>query len=325
MKLLRRRFLHLAAGAAALPAVPRIARAQAYPTRPARIIVGFAAGGPTDIVARMMVQWLSERLGQQFIVENRPGAGSNIAAEAAVRAPPDGYTLFEITISNAVNATVYSNLNFNLIRDFTPVAGNVRTPGVMEVNPSVPTKTVSEFIAYAKAHPGKINLATAGTGSAADIYGAMFRMMTGVELATVAYRGSAPSLIDLIGGQVQVTFDPLSGSIEHIRGGKLRALGVTTATRVESLPDIPTIGDTVPGYAASSWNGIVAPKNTPVEIVDRLNREVNAAFADPKIRARLADFGGLPLPGSPADFGKFIADETDKWAKVVRYAGMKPE
>jgi tripartite-type tricarboxylate transporter receptor subunit TctC len=325
MKFPRRHFLKLTAGVAAVPTLSRIARAQAYPTKPVRIIVGFAAGGPTDIVARLIGQWLTERLGQQFVIENRPGAGSNIAAEAVVKAPADGYTLLEVTISNTVNAALYDNLSFNLVRDFAPVAGNVRTPGVMEVNPLVPAKTVPEFIAFAKANPGKINVATAGGGSAPDLYAALFKMMTGLDLVQVAYRGSGPALIDLIGGQVQAMFDPLSSSIQHIRAGKLRPLGVTTATRLEVLPDTPTIGDFVPGYAASSWNGIVAPKNTPGEIVNKLNNEINLALADPKIRARLADFNGIPLAGSPVEFGKFIADETEKWAKVVKFSGMKPD
>jgi tripartite-type tricarboxylate transporter receptor subunit TctC len=272
-----------------------------------------------------MGQWLSERFGQRFIIENRPGAGSNIAAETVVRAAPDGYTLLEVTNASAVNATLHKNLNFNLIHDVTPVAGNVRTPGVLEVNPSVPVKSVPEFIAYAKANPGKVNMATAGAGSAADIYGALFKMMAGVDLVTVAYRGSAPALIDLIGGQVQVMFDPLSSSIEHIKAGRLRPLAVTTATRLDVLPDIPTVGDFVPGYEASSWNGIAAPKNTPAEIVNKLNKEINAALADPKMKARLAEFGGIVLAGSPSDFGRLIADETEKWAKVIRAANIKPD
>jgi tripartite-type tricarboxylate transporter receptor subunit TctC len=325
MKLPRRRFLHLAAGAAALPAVSRTARADTYPSRPVRIIVGYAAGGPTDLVARLMGQWLSERFGQRFIIENRPGAGSNIAAETVARAAPDGYTLLEVTNASAVNATLYKNLNFNLIHDVTPVAGNVRTPGVLEVNPAVPVKSVPEFIAYAKANPGKVNMGTAGSGSAADIYGALFKMMAGVDLVTVAYRGSAPALIDLIGGQVQVMFDPLSSSIEHIKAGRLRPLAVTTATRLDVLPDIPTMGDFVPGYEASSWNGIAAPRNTPAEIVNKLNKEINAALADPKMKARLAEFGGIVLAGSPSDFARLIADETEKWAKVIKYSGMTPD
>jgi tripartite-type tricarboxylate transporter receptor subunit TctC len=290
-----------------------------------RLIVGFAAGGPTDITARLMAQWLSEHLGQQFIVENRPGAGSNVGAEIVAKARPDGYTLLEGTISNAINATLYDNLPFDFIRDFAPVAGNVRIPAVMEVNPAVPAKTVPDFLAYAKSNRGKINMATGGAGSGPDIYGALFNMMTGADLVKVAYRGSAPALIDLIGGQVQVMFDPLSSSIPHIRAGKLRPLAVTTTARLDVLPDVPVLADFVPGYAASSWHGIVAPRNTPPEVVDRLNKEINAALADPKFKARFADFAGVPLAGSPSDFGNFIADETEKWGKVVKYAGMKPE
>src|SRR5262245_17132168 len=325
MKLPRRQFLHLAAGAAALPAVARIARAQTYPSRPVRIIVGFAPGGATDIMARLIGQWLSERLGQQFIVENRPGAASNVATEAVVNAPPDGYTLLVATSVNAINATLYEKLNFNLIRDVTPVASIHREPFVMEVNPSVPVKTVPEFIAHAKANPGKINMATAGIGSGNHIAGELFKMMTGVDLVHVPYRGAGPALVDLLGGQVQVMFATMSSSIEYVRGGKLRALAVTTATRSPVLPDIPTVAKFVPGYESSFWSGVGAPKNTPPEIVDKLNRETNAALADPKFMARLADLGGTALSGSPADFGKFIADETEKWAKVVKFAGLKPE
>ena len=321
----RRQFLHLAAGAAALPAVSRIARAQTYPTRPVRIIVGFPPGGAADIAARLMGQWLSERLGQPFVIENRPGAGSNIATEAVVRAPADGYTLLLVSTSNAINATLYDKLNFNFIRDIAPVAGIIRVPHVMEVNPSVPAKTVPEFIAYAKANPGKINMASAGIGAAPHVSGELFKMMTGVDMVHVPYRGAAPALTDLLGGQVQVMFDTMPSSIEYIRAGKLRALAVTTATRSEALPDIPTVGDFVPGYEASAWYGVGAPKNTPAEIVDKLNKEINAGLADPKMKARLADLGGTVLAGSPADFGKLIADETEKWAKVVKFAGIKPE
>lgn len=321
----RRTFVHLAASAAMAPAMSRFARAQTYPSRPVHIIVGFAAGGPTDITARLIAQWLSEHLGQQFVVENRPGAGSNIGAELVAKARPDGYTLLEFTISNSINATLYDNLSFDLIRDFTPVAGNVRIPAVMEVNPAFPAKTASDFIAYARANRGKINMGTAGAGSGPDICGALFNMMTDADLVKVAYRGSAPALIDLIGGQVDVMFDPLSSSIGHIRAGKLRPLAVTSQTRLEVLPDVPTLGDFVPGYAYSSWHGMVAPRNTPAEVVDRLNKEINTALADPKFKARLADFGGIPLAGSPTEFGNFITDEAEKWAKVVKYAGMKPE
>jgi tripartite-type tricarboxylate transporter receptor subunit TctC len=325
MKLPRRNFLQLAAGAAALPAVSRFAWAQAYPSRPVRLIVGFAPGGATDIMARLIGQWLSERLGQQFIVENRPGAASNVATEAVVNAPPDGYTLLVATSVNAINATLYEKLNFNLIRDVAPVASIHREPFVMEVNPSVPVKTVPEFIAHAKANPGKINMASAGIGSGNHVAGELFKMMTGVNLVHVPYRGAGPALVDLLGGQVQVMFATMSSSIEYVRGGKLRALAVTTATRSPVLPDIPTVAEFVPGYESSFWSGVGAPKNTPPGIVDKLNREINAALADPKFKARLADLGGTALSGSPADFRKFIADETEKWAKVVKFAGLKPE
>ena len=282
MKLPRRQFLHLAAGAAALPAVSRIAWAQAYPTRPVRIIVGFAAGGAADIIARLIGQWLSERLGQPFVIENRPGAGSNIATEAVVRAPPDGYTLLLVGTANAINATLYDKLNFNFIRDIAPVAGIIRVPNVMVVNPSVPAKTVPEFIAYAKANPGKINMASGGIGTAAHVSGELFKMMAGVDMVHVPYRGAAPALTDLLGGQVQVMFASMPSSIEHIRAGKLRALAVTTATRSEALPDIPTVGEFVPGYEASAWYGVGAPKDTPAEIVDKLNKEINAASPIPR-------------------------------------------
>ena len=325
MKLPRRNFLHLAAGAAALPAVSRIASAQAYPTRPVRIIVGFAPSGATDIMARLIGQWLSERLGQQFIAENRPGAASNIATEAVVNAHPDGYTLLVATSVNAINATLYDKLNFNLIRDIVPVASIHREPFLVEVNPSVPVKTIPELIAYAKANPGKINMATAGIGSGNHIAGELFKMMTGVTLVHVPYRGAGPALVDLLGGQVQVMFATMSSSIEYVRDGKLRALAVTTATRSPVLPDIPTVAEFVPGYESSFWTGVGAPKNTPAEIVDKLNKEINAALADPKMRARLADLGATALPSSPADFGKFIADETEKWGKVVKFAGIKAD
>ena len=277
-----------------------------------------------DIVARLIGQWLSERLGQPFIIENRPGAGSNIATEAVVRAPPDGYTLLLVGPPNAINATLYDKLNFNFIRDIAPVASIVRVPNVMVVNPSVPAKTVPEFIAYAKANPGKINMASAGIGSSAHVAGELFKMMTGVDMVHVPYRGAAPALTDLLGGQVQVCSPRMPASIEYIKAGKLRALAVTTATRSEALPDVPTVGEFVPGYEASSWYGVGAPKNTPAEIVDKLNKEINAALADPKIKARLADLGGTALAGSPADFGKLIADETEKWGKVIRAANIKP-
>jgi tripartite-type tricarboxylate transporter receptor subunit TctC len=325
MKLPRRNVLHLAAGAAALPAVSHFAWAQSYPTRPVRIIVGFAPGGATDIMARLVGQWLSERLGQQFVIENRPGAGSNIATEVVVNAPPDGYTLLVTTSVNAINATLYDKLNFNFIRDIAPVASIHREPHVLEVHPSVPVKTVPEFIAYAKANPGKINMASAGIGSGNHIAGELFKMMTDVNLVHVPYRGAGPALVDLLGGQVQVMFATMSSSIEYVRDGKLRALAVTTATRSPALPHIPTVSDFVPGYEASFWTGVGAPKNTPAEIVNKLNKEINAALADPKMKARLADLGGTALSGSPADFGKFVADETEKSAKVVKFAGVKAD
>jgi tripartite-type tricarboxylate transporter receptor subunit TctC len=325
MKLPRRNFLHLAAGAAALPAVSRIAWAQAYPSRPVRIIVGFAPAGGTDIMARLIGQWLSERLGQQFVIENRPGAASNIGTEVVVNAPPDGYTLLVATFVNAVNATLYDKLNFNFIRDIAPVAGIARDTFAIEVHPSVPAKTVPEFIAYAKANPGTINMATAGVGSGNHIAGELFEMMTGVNLLHVPYRGAGPALVDLLGGQVQVMFANISSSIEYVRAGKLRALAVTIATRSPVLPDLPPIAEFVPGYEFSFWTGVGAPKNTPAEIVAKLNKEINAGLADPKIKARLADVGGTVLAGSPAEFGKLIAEETEKWGKVIRTANIKGE
>jgi tripartite-type tricarboxylate transporter receptor subunit TctC len=325
MKLPRRNFLHLAAGAAALPTVSRFAWAQAYPSRPVRIIVAFAPGGATDIMARLIGQWLSERLGQQFVIENRPGAGGNVGTEAVVNAAPDGYTLLVVTAVNAINATLYEKLSFNFIRDVAPVAGIHREPNVMEVNPSVPVKTVPEFIAHAEANPGKINMASAGIGSASHVSGELFKMMTGVNLVHVPYRGAGPSLVDLLGGQVQVTFPTMSSSIEYVRAGRIRALAVTTATRSPVLPHIPTVAEFVPGYESSFWTGVGAPKNTPAEIVDKLNKEINAALADPKMKARLADLGAIALPGSRADFGRLIADETEKWAKVVKFAGIKAD
>ena len=325
MKLPRRKFLHLAAGAAVLPIVPSFAWAQTYPTRPVRIIVGFAPGGAADIMARLIGQWLSEHLGQQFVVENRPGAAGNIATEGVVRSPPDGYTLLLANSVNAINATLYDKLNFNLIRDIAPVASIHREPNVMEVNPSVPVKTVPEFIIHAKANPGKINMASAGIGSMSHLSGELFKMMTGVSLVHVPYRGAGPALVDLLGGQVQVLFATMSSSIEYIRGGKLRALAVTTATRSPALPDVPTVAEFVPGYESSFWTGVGAPKNTPAEIVDKLNDEINSALADPKMKARLAELGATALPGSPADFGKFIAEETEKWGKVVKFSGAKAD
>jgi tripartite-type tricarboxylate transporter receptor subunit TctC len=308
-----------------LPAASRIARAQVYPTRPVRLIVGFAAGGGADITARLMGQSLSERLGQQFIVENRTGAGGNIGTEAVVKAPPDGYTLLLVTVANAINATLYEKLNFNFIRDIAPVASIDRVPNVMEVHPSFPAKTIPEFVAYAKANPGKINMASAGNGSSQHIAGELFKMIAGVNLLHLPYRGGAPALTDLIGGQVQVMFDTMQSSIEYIRAGKLRPLAVTTATRSAALPDIPTVGDYLPGYEASSFHGIGAPKKTPTEIIDKLNREINSALADPRMTARLADLGGTALVGSPADFGNLIADETEKWGKVIRAAHIKAD
>jgi tripartite-type tricarboxylate transporter receptor subunit TctC len=321
----RRRFLRLAAGSAILPVVPRVAWAQAYPTRPVRIVVGFPAGGGSDITARLMGQWLSERLGQPFIVENRPGAATNIATEAVVRAPADGYTLLLLGSSSAINATFYDKLPFNLIRDISPVAGINRVPYVIVVNPSVPAKSVPEFVAYAKANPGKINMASSGNGSVQHVSGELFKIMTGISLVHVPYRGAAPALTDLISGQVQVMFDALSSSIEYIRAGKLRALAMTTATRSDALQDLPTISEFVPGYETSSWSGIGAPKDTPVEIVSKLNKETAAALADPKIKARLADLGSAPMPMSPADFGNLISESVEKWGKVIRTANIKAE
>jgi tripartite-type tricarboxylate transporter receptor subunit TctC len=321
----RRHVLHLAAGAAALPAVSRISCAQAYPSRPVRIIVGFAPGGGNDIAARLIAHWLSERLGQQFIVENRPGAGSNIATEAVVRAPADGYTLLLVAVANATNATLYDNLNFNFIRDIAPVAGLLRVPNVVEVNPSVAAQTLPEFIADTKANPGKVNMGSGGSGGPVHMTGELFNMMAGLKMLHVPYRGEALALTDLIGGQVQVVFGSVPASIQHIRAGKVRALAVTTSTRSELLPDLPTVADFVPGYESSTWYGIGAPKRTPAEIIERLNVEINAALSDPRLRARLADLGGTAIGGSPADFGRLIAADTVKWAKVVKFANIKPE
>jgi tripartite-type tricarboxylate transporter receptor subunit TctC len=321
----RRQFLHLAAGAAALPALPRIAKAQAYPTRAVRIIVPFAPGGSTDISARLIGQWLSERLGQQFVIENRPGAGSNIGTEVVVNAPPDGYTLLLVGASSAINMTLYEKLSFNFLRDITPIAGIVSIPFAMVVSPSFLAKTASEFIAHAKANPGRVNFASGGNGTAGHLSGELLKMMAGVNMVHVPYRGEAPALTDMLGGQVQVMFATIPASIEHIRAGKLRALAVTTAARSEVLPEIPTMGEILPGYEASGWQGVGAPKNTPTEIITKLNSEINAAFADPKIKARLADLGGKALVNSPADFAKLIAEETEKWGKVIRAANIKPE
>jgi tripartite-type tricarboxylate transporter receptor subunit TctC len=326
MNLPRRNFLHLAAGAAVLPAVSRIAWAQAYPMRPVRIIVPFAPAGATDITARLIGQWLSERLGQPFVIENRSGGGGNIGTAAVVRAPADGYTLLMVgSDTGAINATLYDKLNFNFIRDIAPVAGIIVVSFFMVVNPSVPVKTVPEFIAYAKANPGKLGMASPGVGSGPHVAGEIFKMMAGVDMVHVPYRGGGPALTDLIAGQVQVYFSTPVASIEYIKAGRLRALAVTTATRWDALPDIPTVGEFVPGYEASAWWGIGAPRNTPVEVIDKLNEAINAGLADPKMKERLADLGGTVLAGSPADFGKLIADETEKWGKVISAANIKPE
>jgi tripartite-type tricarboxylate transporter receptor subunit TctC len=325
VKLPRRTFLHLAAGVAALPEMSRRAWAQTYPSRPVRCIVGFPAGGPNDTVARLTGQWLSERLGQQFVIENQPGAGGIIAAKAVVNARPDGYTLLMLGAPQAISTSLYDNLNFNLVRDIAPVASILRVALVMEVNPAFPAKTVPEFIAYAKANPGKINIASGGNGTSDHVCGELFKLMAGVNMVLVPYRGGAPALTDLLGGQVQVLFDPIPASIGYIRTGKLRALAVTTATRSDALPDVPTVGEFVPGYEASTWYGVGAPKNTPAEIIEKLNVAINSIIADPKLKARFADLGGTVVAGSPADFGKFIADETEKWAKVIKFAGMKPD
>ncbi len=323
MKLSRRRFLHLAAGAAVLPAPSRIALAESYPARPVRIIVGFPAGTSSDITARLIAQWLSERLGQQFIVENRTGAGTNIAADAVVHASPDGYMLLWITQTNAINATLYNALNFNFDSDIQPVASILRVPAVMMVNPSVPANNVPEFIAYAKANPGKINMSSPGIGSINHVAGELFKMMAGVDLVHIPYRSS--QFPDLLGGQVQVTFNPLPSSLDFIRSGKLRGLAVTSAARSDTLPDVPTVGEVLPGYEATAWFGIGAPKNTSAEIVDKLNEAINAGLADRQFKARLVDLGGVPAPMSAAEFGNFIASETEKWAKVIKFANIKPE
>jgi tripartite-type tricarboxylate transporter receptor subunit TctC len=325
MKLPRRQFLHLAAGAAALPVLPCIARAQAYPSRPVRLVAAFAAGGGVDITARLIGQWLSDRLGQPFVVENRPGAGGNIGTEAVVNAASDGHTVLLATVPNAVNAALYEKLNFNFIRDTAPVAGIIRVPMVILLHPSVPATTVPELIAYAKANPGKVNMASAGTGSAPHMAGELFNFMAGVNMVHVPYRGQGPALSDLLGGQVQVYFATTPGTSDFVRTGKLRALAVTTATGAEVFSKLPKVGDFVGGYEASQWYGMAAPKNTPVEIVDRLNREINAALTDPRMRAKFAEIGGEPLAGSPSEFGRLISEETDKWGKVVKFTGLKPE
>ena len=325
MTLPRRKFLHLAAGAAALPAVARIARADTYPSHPVRLIAGFAAGSTTDILARLMGQWLSQRLGQQFVIENRPGAGGNVGAEEVSKAAADGYTLLMVPPAVAANAALYPHLNFVFLRDFAPVAGVVRVPNVAEVNPSLPVKSIPELIAYAKANPGKLSFASAGIGTASHLAGELFNVMAGVDIVRVHYRGDGPAMADLIAGQVQVGFATMTASIGHIRGGQLRPLAVCTLKRSDALPGVPTVAEFIPGFEASSWFGIAAPKGTPADIVDTLNRETNTGLADPTIKARLDDMGGMALAGSPADFGKLIVDETAKWGKVIRDAGIKAE
>ena len=325
MKLPRRRFLHLAAGAAALPAVTRMAAAQSYPARPLRMIIGYPPGGSADITARLTGQWLSERLGQPVVVESRPGAATNLATEAVVRAPGDGYTLLLVAPANAINATLYDKLSFNFLRDIVPVAGIIRFPNVVVVNPSLPIKTIPELIAYAKANPGKLNMASSGNGSTIHMSGELFKMLTGINMVHVPYRGGAPALTDLIAGQVHVMFDNVPTSAEHIKAGKLRGLAVTSTTRSAVLPDLPTVADVLPGYEASAWYGLGVPKNTPGEVIDTVNKAMNAVLADPKAQARFAELGASLLPGSPADFGKLLADETEKWGKVVKFSGAKPD
>jgi len=320
MKLPRRRFLHLAAGAAALPALPRTAAALDYPTRPVRIVVGFPGGSISDVLARLMGKWLSDRLGQPFVIENKPGASGNIASELVIRSAPDGYTLLLVGSNHAINATLFGNLKFDFVHDIAPIAGTMRTWGVMEVNPSVPVRTVAEFISYAKANPGKVTMATAGKGSILHMYGALFMMLAGVSMVDIPYRGAPPALLDLMAGRTQVMFDNVATSLEYIRAGKVRALGVTATKRLDVLPDVPPISDVVPGYEASLWQGLVAPKNTPVEIVDKLNAEINAGLADPQIKAWFAGHALVPMPLAPAAFGTLIADETEKWGKVIRAA-----
>ena len=323
MKFPRRQFLQLAAGAALLPAVSSIAKAQGYPARPIRLIIGYTPGGSADLTARLMGQWLSERLGQSFVIENRPGGGTNIATEAAVRADPDGYTFLLVAPANAINATLYGKLNFNFLRDIEPVAGIIRFPNVVVVNPSLPIKSISELIAYAKANPGKLNMASSGNGSTIHMSGELFKMLTGIDMIHVPYRGGAPALTDLIAGQVHVMFDNIPTCAEHVKSGKLRGLAVTSTTRSEVLPDLPTVADFLPGYEASAWYGFGAPKNTPAEIIERVNKEINAILAEPAAKARFAELGAFLLPGTAADFGKLLADETEKWGKVVKFAGAK--
>jgi len=323
MKFPRRQFLQLAAGAALLPAVSSIAKAQGYPARPIRLIIGYTPGGSADLTARLMGQWLSERLGQSFVIENRPGGGTNIATEAAVRADPDGYTFLLVAPANAINATLYGKLNFNFLRDIEPVAGIIRFPNVVVVNPSLPIKSISELIAYAKANPGKLNMASSGNGSTIHMSGELFKMLTGIDMVHVPYRGGAPALTDLIAGQVHVMFDNIPTCAEHVKSGKLRGLAVTSTTRSAVLPDLPTVADFLPGYEASAWYGFGAPKNTPAEIIERVNKEINAILAEPAAKARFAELGAFLLPGTAADFGKLLADETEKWGKVVKFAGAK--
>jgi tripartite-type tricarboxylate transporter receptor subunit TctC len=325
MNPLRRQFLQLAAGAVAAPSAARRAFADSYPSRPVRLISGFAPAGGNDIIARLIGQWLTERLGQTFVIENRPGAGTNIATELVIKSPPDGYTLFVTNLSNAINATLYEKLNFDFMRDMLPVAGISQAPAVFAINSSVPARTVTEFIAHAKANPNRINMGSAGIGSTAHLAGELFKLMAGVNLIHVPYRGNAPALTDLMAGQIEVLFPSLGSSIEYVKSGKLRALAVTGDTRSNALPDVPTVAETLPGYQAASFYGIGAPRNTPAEIVEVLNKAVNAGLVDPKLNARLADLGYIPLPGPPATFGKLIADETEKWGKVIRFAGIKPQ
>ena len=324
MKISRRKFLHLAASSTVLPVLPRSARAQTYPSRPVHIIVPYAAAGPNDIVARVVCQWLSEHLGQPFVIENRPGAGSNIGTEMVVHAPPDGYTVLVVSSSQAINATLYDKLNFSFIRDIAPVASIMRVPNVMVVNPAFPARSVREFIDYGRANPGKLNFGSSGIGASNHMSGELFKSMTGLDLMHVPYRSSGPALTDLVGGQVQVMFDAIASAVEHIRAGRLRPLGVTTATKADALPEVPVIADAVPGYEVSNWFGFGMPRNTPADVVMTFNKAVNQAIADPKLKARLAELGGILMPGSPADFGKLIAEETEKWGKVIRSANIKP-
>jgi tripartite-type tricarboxylate transporter receptor subunit TctC len=325
MTISRRKFLHLAAGSGALPVLSGTARAQAYPSRPVHIIVPYAAAGPNDIVARVVCQWMSEHLGQPFVIENRPGAGTNIGTEMVVHSPADGYTVLVVSVSHAINATLYDKLNFSFIRDIAPVAGIMRVPNVMLVNPAFPARSVREFIDYGKANPGKLNFASSGVGASNHMGGELFNVMTGLDMMHVPYRSSGPALTDLISGQVQVMFDSLASSIEHVRGGRLRPLGVTTTTKADALPEVPAIADVVPGYELSNWFGFGMPRNTPPDVIITFNKAVNAAMADPKLKARLAELGGIQMPGLPADFGKLIAEETEKWGKVIRSANIKPE